>query len=109
MRKPPPRRSSARLNLGFNIITSSRLLNSAALQKDSEFRFDCSATHLQPRHRLSFSPRLFPVGTSNAEALSVKMPFGQLVIGPPGSGKSTYCYGLYQVSLAVALQLPIAC
>lgn len=24
------------------------------------------------------------------------MPFGQLVIGPPGSGKSTYCYGMYQ-------------
>lgn len=27
------------------------------------------------------------------------MPFGQLVIGPPGSGKSTYCYGLQQVSM----------
>lgn len=26
------------------------------------------------------------------------MPFGQVVIGPPGSGKSTYCYGLHQVS-----------
>ncbi|KAL0222294.1 hypothetical protein RCL1_002148 [Eukaryota sp. TZLM3-RCL] len=24
------------------------------------------------------------------------MPFGQLVIGPPGTGKSTYCYGVQQ-------------
>ncbi|GAA6060742.1 hypothetical protein JCM10212_003786 [Sporobolomyces blumeae] len=24
------------------------------------------------------------------------MPFGQLVIGPPGSGKTTYCWGLHQ-------------
>ena len=24
------------------------------------------------------------------------MPFGQLVIGPPGSGKSTYCNGMQQ-------------
>ncbi|KAL1925704.1 uncharacterized protein VTP21DRAFT_587 [Calcarisporiella thermophila] len=25
------------------------------------------------------------------------MPFGQLVIGPPGSGKTTYCHGMYQL------------
>jgi adenylate kinase family enzyme len=24
------------------------------------------------------------------------MPFGQLVIGPPGSGKTTYCNGVAQ-------------
>ena len=24
------------------------------------------------------------------------MPFGQVVLGPPGSGKSTYCYGMQQ-------------
>jgi GTPase SAR1 family protein len=29
------------------------------------------------------------------------MAFGQLVIGPPGSGKSTYCYGMYQFLQAV--------
>lgn len=27
------------------------------------------------------------------------MPFGQIVIGPPGSGKTTYVWGLYQVRL----------
>lgn len=29
------------------------------------------------------------------------MAFGQLVIGPPGSGKSTYCFGMYQFLEAV--------
>lgn len=24
------------------------------------------------------------------------MPFGQLVVGPPGAGKTTYCAGLQQ-------------
>jgi GPN-loop GTPase len=29
------------------------------------------------------------------------MPFGQIVIGPPGSGKSTYCFGMYQFLSAI--------
>ncbi|ANB15013.1 Gpn2p [Sugiyamaella lignohabitans] len=29
------------------------------------------------------------------------MPFGQLVLGPPGSGKSTYCHGMYQFLCAI--------
>lgn len=29
------------------------------------------------------------------------MPFGQLVIGPPGSGKSTYCDGMHQFLSAI--------
>ncbi|GAA5872801.1 hypothetical protein JCM16303_006837 [Sporobolomyces ruberrimus] len=33
------------------------------------------------------------------------MPFGQIVIGPPGSGKTTYCWGLYQ--FFQALERPI--
>jgi GTPase SAR1 family protein len=34
------------------------------------------------------------------------MPFGEIVCGSPGSGKSTYCYGKYQ--LFVALDRPIS-
>ena len=34
------------------------------------------------------------------------MPFGEVVCGSPGSGKSTYCYGKYQ--LFTALNRPIA-
>jgi GTPase SAR1 family protein len=30
-----------------------------------------------------------------------KMPFAQLVIGPPGSGKSTYCDGMNQFMSAI--------
>ncbi|GAA6024658.1 hypothetical protein JCM11491_003455 [Sporobolomyces phaffii] len=33
------------------------------------------------------------------------MPFGQIVIGPPGSGKTTYCWGLYQ--FFQALERPV--
>ena len=34
------------------------------------------------------------------------MPFGEIVIGPPGSGKSTYAYGKHQ--LLTALSRPIS-
>lgn len=30
-----------------------------------------------------------------------RLMFGQIVIGPPGSGKSTYCYGMYQFLSAI--------
>ena len=32
------------------------------------------------------------------------MPFGQLIIGPPGSGKSTYCDGMHQFMGAIGRQ-----
>ena len=34
------------------------------------------------------------------------MPFGEIVVGSPGSGKSTYCYGKHQ--LFSALKRPIS-
>lgn len=33
--------------------------------------------------------------------LHTTMPFAQLVIGPPGSGKSTYCNGMHQFLSAI--------
>lgn len=33
--------------------------------------------------------------------LPLTMPFAQLVIGPPGSGKSTYCDGMHQFMSAI--------
>ncbi|KAK9454799.1 hypothetical protein V1511DRAFT_364865 [Dipodascopsis uninucleata] len=35
------------------------------------------------------------------------MPFGQLVIGPPGSGKSTYCFGMYQFLSAIGRKVSV--
>jgi GTPase SAR1 family protein len=34
-------------------------------------------------------------------SLLQEMPFAQLVIGPPGSGKSTYCDGMHQFMSAI--------
>ena len=33
--------------------------------------------------------------------------YGQIVIGPPGSGKSTYCHGMYQFMSAIGRKLCI--
>lgn len=38
--------------------------------------------------------------------ISSRMPFGEIVCGSPGSGKSTYCYGKHQ--LFTALNRPIS-
>ncbi|KAK9449280.1 uncharacterized protein V1518DRAFT_415570 [Limtongia smithiae] len=35
------------------------------------------------------------------------MPFGQLVIGPPGSGKSTYCHGMQQFLSAIGRHVAV--
>lgn len=35
------------------------------------------------------------------------MPFGQLVIGPPGSGKTTYCNGMQQYLSALGRKVAI--
>jgi GTPase SAR1 family protein len=35
------------------------------------------------------------------------MPFAQLVIGPPGSGKSTYCNGMHQFMSAIGRKCSI--
>lgn len=35
------------------------------------------------------------------------MPFAQLVVGPPGSGKSTYCNGMHQFMSAIGRKCSI--
>jgi hypothetical protein len=35
------------------------------------------------------------------------MPFGQLVVGPPGSGKTTYCTGMHQYLTAIGRKTAI--
>ncbi|ORY95374.1 GPN-loop GTPase [Syncephalastrum racemosum] len=35
------------------------------------------------------------------------MPFGQVIVGPPGSGKTTYCWGAYQYLTAVGRKVAI--
>ena len=47
-----------------------------------------------------------PLQPPERQTLRSQMPFGQLVIGSPGSGKTTYCHGLYQ--FLHALNRPIS-
>jgi GPN-loop GTPase len=35
------------------------------------------------------------------DGICANMPFAQLVVGPPGAGKSTYCYGMQQFMGAI--------
>ena len=35
------------------------------------------------------------------------MPFAQLVIGPPGSGKSTFCHGMHQFLSAIGRKVSV--
>lgn len=47
------------------------------------------------------SPPLLVSLTLTSFSTTTKMPFAQLVIGPPGSGKSTYCDGMQQFMGAI--------
>lgn len=47
-----------------------------------------------------------PSFLANHHPRHVAMPFGEIVVGSPGSGKSTYCYGKHQ--LFAALNRPIS-
>ncbi|KAI8391165.1 GPN-loop GTPase [Radiomyces spectabilis] len=35
------------------------------------------------------------------------MPFGQIIVGPPGSGKTTYCWGAYQYLTAAGRKVAV--
>lgn len=37
----------------------------------------------------------------NSKSSRLNMPFGQLIVGAPGSGKSTYCDGMHQFMSAI--------
>ena len=51
--------------------------------------------------------RIASVGFVAIYCTCLTMPFGQLVIGPPGSGKTTYCHGLQQYCEATRRKVAI--
>lgn len=56
--------------------------------------------HARTPPKLSRAP-LDVLPTFDITLGNFKMPFAQLVIGPPGSGKSTYCDGMQQFMGAI--------
>jgi GTPase SAR1 family protein len=50
---------------------------------------------------------LFSTNKNRAFYDLADMPFAQLVIGPPGAGKSTYCNGMHQFLGAIGRQCSI--
>jgi GTPase SAR1 family protein len=56
---------------------------------------------LRPLHQKFPSFSLALTSPSTSLPTTPKMPFAQLVIGPPGSGKSTYCDGMQQFMGAI--------
>ena len=68
----------------------------------------CFITHIMGCINCSFLLPRWIVGNtpSSPSIYPLKMPFGEIVVGSPGSGKSTYCYGKHQ--LLTALNRPIS-
>ncbi|KAH0533720.1 hypothetical protein FGG08_007587 [Glutinoglossum americanum] len=53
------------------------------------------------QRRISFTTKTESLTHLSTPAQQQTMPFAQLVIGPPGSGKSTYCNGMHQFLSAI--------
>ena len=58
------------------------------------------------RDYVYFSPKPEPNKWTTSLTYVSVMPFGEIVCGSPGSGKSTYCFGKYQ--LFTALNRPVS-
>ena len=59
-----------------------------------------------PKWKLPCGNLVIEITPSPPSFHSLEMPFGEIVVGSPGSGKSTYCYGKHQ--LLTALNRPIS-
>jgi hypothetical protein len=73
--------------------------NTSSCVEDAE-RMRLANVHKNIRCQDRFSPDVFGFVFSQTSWVN-KMPFAQLVIGPPGSGKSTYCDGMQQFMAAI--------